>query len=729
MNEFQSSLSRHTKHYLLSRASQAYMRLNRQTRLVVTTVHRLSGDSPLKPEHIRHHMAFLAQHCDVITPSELSALHSRRTVAMVTIDDCHRDVYEHIFPLAKSLNVPITICVPTDFFFRNRWLWFDQLDWILKHAPLGAEVKVEDRTLLVGDAPSVARIKALLKRKLPVEREERIGSLAQALGCAPPPTPARGYEAVTQVEMKEMLSSDLTEICAHSVTHTIATVLPDEALGQELVQGKAELEKFCGREVAAFCYPNGGMGDFDERTGRLVKAAGYKMALNSVEGTNPLASLDPYRIRRIHAHRLKSVFEKEASGLGDLQRRVRGKLLRSLKNARHPAGERPCNGNITAQGPDMGEVEQTAAFGAGVVSRLRAMAIRGLRRMYDPAEGLFVFRVRPTDNGIVCEGWSRRYTAISLIGLAAQERSVAESVLSAQTLHSVCERLEHGVAQVLSLGDVALNIWAASAVGYPHRQRMWRRLAELEPAERSYPVVELSWALDAACIDPNSDRGLGERLAHRLMRSFSERSGVFPHTLGESDGPRAHISCFADMVYPIHALAHYSRLSGDRQALAVATRCAENICQHQGKAGQWSWHYDRRTGDVVEDYPVYAVHQDAMAPMALFALTAAGGRDFTQEIARGLGWLIYSPEIGTSLIDEVADLIWRKVARCEPGKLSRYLQAGASRLNASFRAPGLDALFPPCAIDYEDRPYHLGWLLYAWPQARASAWGRGTERI
>jgi hypothetical protein len=56
--------------------------------------------------------------------------------------------------------------------------------------------------------------------------------------------------------------------------------------------------------------------------------------------------------------------------------------------------------------------------------------------------------------------------------------------------------------------------------------------------------------------------------------------------------------------------------------------------------------------------------------------------------------------------------------------LSRYLQAGASRLSPALRVPGLDLLFPPRAIDYEDRPYHLGWVLYAWPEARVAVWQR-----
>ena len=65
--------------------------------------------------------------------------------------------------------------------------------------------------------------------------------------------------------------------------------------------------------------------------------------------------------------------------------------------------------------------------------------------------------------------------------------------------------------------------------------------------------------------------------------------------------------------------------------------------------------------------------------------------------------------------------MWRKVARREPGKLTRTMQAAASAMHPALRAPGTDTLFPPVAIDWECRPYHLAWILYAWSPARLAA--------
>jgi hypothetical protein len=40
--------------------------------------------------------------------------------------------------------------------------------------------------------------------------------------------------------------------------------------------------------------------------------------------------------------------------------------------------------------------------------------------------------------------------------------------------------------------------------------------------------------------------------------------------------------------------------------------------------------------------------------------------------------------------------------------------AVVSCLHPAFRLPAMDALFPPMTIDYETRPYEMGWILHAW---------------
>jgi hypothetical protein len=339
--------------------------------------------------------------------------------------------------------------------------------------------------------------------------------------------------------------------------------------------------------------------------------------------------------------------------------------------------------------------------------------------MYDAASGRFVFRVRRTPSGVEREGHSDRYAAITLLGLSTEPSEAARAVLHGIEAGEAWRAVAGRAVASTNLGDVALTLWAGAALGEAGRESLVARLLELQPADTPRPTVEIAWALSALTIDADAPVGdLRDRLARRLREAQSPASAAFPHVLGPHRGLRGHVCCFADLVYPIQALSLHALQTGDRAASAAATKACELIVRRQGRAGQWWWHYDLRSGDVVEGYPVYAVHQDAMGPMALFAAGKATGHDHSEAVNLGLEWLARSPELeGRSLIDEQAGLIWRKVARREPGKLARSLQAAASRLHPALRVPALDLLFPAVAIDHEDRPYHLGWLLHAFPAA------------
>lgn len=305
----------------ISLLSRLYLKVSWWPRMVAVTYHRVGPGTTTTRAHLRAHLEFLVRHYDVLVPSRLHSVRSKRGAAVVTVDDCHQDIYHHLFPVAKALNVPLTICVPTDFFFRRQWLWFDQVYWMLNHARPGCEVEVKEKRLVVGNRRSLDWLKTFLKSQLPQGRSETLRSLSEQIGCSVPDEPVDVYQAVTPDQMREMLSSGLVEIASHTLTHTIATVMSDADLQRELVTSKEELESFSGREVATFCYPNGHAGDFDQRTTRLVKAAGYKMALTSVEGINRLNAMDPYTVMRIHAHPRQGIFERRASGLGELYRR------------------------------------------------------------------------------------------------------------------------------------------------------------------------------------------------------------------------------------------------------------------------------------------------------------------------------------------------------------------------------------------------------------------------
>src|SRR5262245_8464509 len=114
------------------------------------------------------------------------------------------------------------------------------------------------------------------------------------------------------------------------------------------------------------------------------------------------------------------------------------------------------------------------------IRTLRTLALGGLGPMYDRRAGRFVFRVRRTDNGSLCEGSSARYTAITAIGLANEDPIVVRDILGGDTLGAVVRRLVDNADHLANLGDLALTAWAGRLVECDTSQ-VWKRIASLQP--------------------------------------------------------------------------------------------------------------------------------------------------------------------------------------------------------------------------------------------------------
>jgi len=359
---------------------------------------------------------------------------------------------------------------------------------------------------------------------------------------------------------------------------------------------------------------------------------------------------------------------------------------------------------------------------------LRSLAIRVLPRMFPDDGGLFAFRLRRDGGSDRLEGVSPRYTAIVLIAAATESPDVVNAILKGRDARTVCDHLIDAVSRTNDIGEAALALWAARLHAHDRAREALARVRSLDPVEGRWPTVEVAWCLTALTAtsavtgaqNNAGDESLATRIAARLLASFHRESGMFSHwpSGASGGGIRAHVACFADLVYPIQALSNFYQATGTDRAIDAARRCAATMCALQGQRGQWWWHFDVRTAKVVERYPVYAVHQDAMGPMALFSLEDATGEAHHDAVRKSIEWLATPVEIKRSLIDSDADVIWRKVARREPGKLSRSTQAVASRLHPSLRAPLTDTIFPPVRIDFESRPYHMGWILHAFSESR-----------
>ena len=382
---------------------------------------------------------------------------------------------------------------------------------------------------------------------------------------------------------------------------------------------------------------------------------------------------------------------------------------------------------VTLQASRLGLLADGAPGDAALLDRLLRIAQLRLAEQHDNGEFVFTVTGEAQPGGgwrLRRAGTSLRYGAITALGLLRLPEPDQRTVLAGMRADDLVGQLAKRIDEVSGLGDAALVCWAAAECRHADLGHAIQRLAALDQPGRPVDVVSAAWVVSAlAAARPLMD--VERPLATARQRLLAARGpAVYPHTTGP-DTPwyRAHVGSFADQVYPIQALARLHRSADDPEALAAAGTVAGAICSAQGAGGQWWWHYDSRTGAVVEGYPVYSVHQHAMGPMALLDLADAGGDGHLDAIRRGLRWLAGPPEAqsgrarsvstGQLVLDE-PPITWRKVARADPRKVVRGLRAASTRIVPGARVAALDRVYPPGVVDHECRPYELGWMLYTW---------------
>ena len=352
------------------------------------------------------------------------------------------------------------------------------------------------------------------------------------------------------------------------------------------------------------------------------------------------------------------------------------------------------------------------------VCQLNQLALNGLVPMFDASERMFCFRLKREGSRLVREGTSRRYTIMSLLGLHQAE---AQGLHSPIDVREVTDDFLRQTDWISNCGDLGLLLWLSVLVLPERLPDAWSALkldqTFAEPKAKEGRTMELAWLLTGLAqmrLALPTTRPEITDLAIRTYRLLKENQGdhgIFRHLAVEKTLAgvlRGHIGSFADQVYPIYALTRFAQAYKVHAALDEARRCAEAICRAQGPLGQWWWHYDALTGRVAQRYPVYAVHQHGMAPMALFALEDSGHGGFGEAIYKGLCWITGQNELGFDMRDRSARLIWRSL--CHARKTRVLLDRVRALAGGRKQPEKVDKL----AVTYECRPYELGWLLYAW---------------
>lgn len=86
---------------------------------------------------------------------------------------------------------------------------------------------------------------------------------------------------LSQKQIKEMISSGLIDIGAHTKTHPDLTTVPSKKVYQEIFGSKQILTKYTGKPIIAFAYP---IGRYNYEVVKATGAARYKFAVTTKPG-------------------------------------------------------------------------------------------------------------------------------------------------------------------------------------------------------------------------------------------------------------------------------------------------------------------------------------------------------------------------------------------------------------------------------------------------------------
>lgn len=231
---------------------------------------RAERDDPLAvaPTNFLAQIRWLRRSYTVVRLTELVAAFRggsiEKNIAAITFDDGLCDNYEILFPIVRSLGIPITIFLPIDYIGSSR---------LFEGEHLAGDSKVE----------------------------------------------ARFRSCMTWEQVHEMAEGGV-EFGSHSFSHRRLSKLTHTELEHEIAGSRSWLQEKLQQPVDFFCYP---FGDFDERCINLVKAAGYSGAVVTPSRDIPSTVFTLHRVG-VYRHNSLPVLRLKASALGQ---RLRGMSL------------------------------------------------------------------------------------------------------------------------------------------------------------------------------------------------------------------------------------------------------------------------------------------------------------------------------------------------------------------------------------------------------------------
>jgi peptidoglycan/xylan/chitin deacetylase (PgdA/CDA1 family) len=206
-----------------------------------------------------------------------------------TVDDGYADLVEIGGPIFAEFDCPVTGFVTPDVIDGKCMFWWDQIDYVLRHAQrMSVSLELEGRPVVLtwSDRTSRGQVRDDLAERLKrVANRERLDCLEQlSRACdVPIPTAHPSYRVLSWSELQAAERRGL-RFGAHTMSHPILSRCSDEQATNEIVESARRVGSALDNPSTLFCFPNGTPADFGEREMAAVRAAGLQGALTTSPG-------------------------------------------------------------------------------------------------------------------------------------------------------------------------------------------------------------------------------------------------------------------------------------------------------------------------------------------------------------------------------------------------------------------------------------------------------------
>lgn len=299
-------------------------------RLIILNYHRAMGGD------LRSHLLYLRRHYRILrleealeelyTSKRTEYMRDRRTPLVLTFDDGYRDNFTHAFPLARELQVPITIFLVPGYVESGDHFWWYEAERLTRHSQVD-KVNVEGHTYSLKRSEDRAFLAGAIDARLRhttsvAEREAFLPAVREALVVPASCATSEEEQALplTWAQIREMEDSGWVSFGAHTLHHPILARLKDPAeVSHEICECRNVLEQRLGHKVRALAYPFGQPEEVGKQAPRAAQEAGYDWVLTTVHGINTPQS-QPHQLRRIYGDvsRHLLVMAAETSGVWKL---------------------------------------------------------------------------------------------------------------------------------------------------------------------------------------------------------------------------------------------------------------------------------------------------------------------------------------------------------------------------------------------------------------------------